>query len=79
MNHARAQASTWPSAVEQLLPELPTPEPEAQSAMPALGSLAGQLKGIGQRVSEREAAADDDEVAAAPEPVEPVEEKKGEE
>ena len=31
-------------------------EPEAQLTMPMLGSLADQLKGIGQRVSEREAA-----------------------
>ena len=35
-------------------------QPEARAAMPMLGSLADQLKGIGQRVSEREAAVDAD-------------------
>ena len=34
----------------------PAPEPTPEPAHPALGSLADQLKGIGQRVSEREAA-----------------------
>ncbi|MCA8965754.1 MAG: S1 RNA-binding domain-containing protein, partial [Planctomycetes bacterium] len=38
-------------------------EPEA-APMPAIGSLADQLKGIGQRVSAREAAKKDDEPEA---------------
>ena len=43
-------------------------QPEARAAMPVLGSLADQLKGIGQRVSEREAADDPAEAPAAEAP-----------